>query len=122
MAGPAILMQVYGGLVVVSGITLAACIPFLIADAPRNDWPVIVVLLGICVLFCVALGGFTFWAAMRMKALRSYSLAMAAVVITFLIGFLACLPAMLVGIWPLIALLDGEVKACFDRPDAGLNS
>ena len=95
VAGPAILLQVYGSLVVVSGITLAACIPFFIADAPRNDWPAIIALLGIGVLFCLALGGFTFWAAMRMKALRSYSLAMAAVIITFLIGFLACLPAML---------------------------
>jgi hypothetical protein len=55
-----------------------------------------------------------------MLKLRSYALAMTAVVFTFVIGFLACLPLMLVGIWPLVVLLDAEVKACFDRPEAGV--
>ena len=119
--GPAILMQIYGAVIVISGITLAISIPFIVADAPRNDQIAIIVLVGVGVFFCVALGAFTFWGGMRMKALRSYTLVMTAVVITFLIGFLTCLPAMVLGIWPLIVLLDGEVKACFDRPDARLH-
>ena len=114
-------MQIYSALLVVGGIALGGFIPWVVADAPRNDQPIILGLLGVCIFFCVAVGAFTFWAAMRMKALRSYALAVSAVVVIFLVGFLACLPAMLVGIWPLIALLDGEVKACFDRPDAGLH-
>jgi hypothetical protein len=76
------------------------------------------VVLGVSSFLCIASGGFIFWAALRMLKLRSYSLAITAVVFTFVIGFLACLPVMLVGIWPLIVLLDAEVKACFDRPDA----
>lgn len=114
-------MQIYGGLLVVGGIVLAGFLPLIVHDMPRDEQPVMLVILGICAFFCLAVGAFTFWAAMRMKALRSYGVAMAAVVVMFLIGFLACLPAMLIGIWPLVVLLDGEVKACFDRPDAGLH-
>lgn len=114
-------MQVYGVLLVVGGIALVGFLPLILHDMPRNDQPVMLVILGICAFFCLAVGAFTFWAAMRMKALRSYSLVMSAVVVTFLVGFLACLPAMILGIWPLIVLLDGEVKACFDRPDTGLH-
>ncbi|MBC7855850.1 MAG: hypothetical protein IAF94_20675 [Pirellulaceae bacterium] len=105
----------------VGGIVLAGFLPLIVHDMPRDELPIMLGLLGVCIFFCVAVGAFTFWAAMRMKALRSYSLAMSAVVVTFLVGFLACLPAMILGIWPLIVLLDGEVKACFDRPDTGLH-
>lgn len=118
VAGPAILMQVYGALLLVGGIVLAVLSPFISAELGPNDKPVVLAMLGVCIVVCLALGALIFWAAMRMKALRSYALAMSAVVVIFLVGFLACLPAMVVGIWPLVVLLDGEVKACFDRPEA----
>lgn len=92
----------------------------MVADMNRDEQPVMTVILGVCSFLCIASGSFIFWAALRMLKLRSYALAMTAVVFTFVIGFLACLPLMLVGIWPLVMLLDAEVKACFDRPDAGV--
>ena len=114
--GPGILMQVYSGLIVLSGIGLGILAPFAFLDKRGDDGPVVGVFLGVFAILCLTSGVFIFWAAMRMKALRSYGLALSAVIFTFLVGFLACLPLMLVGIWPLIVLLDAEVKACFDQP------
>jgi hypothetical protein len=118
--GPAVLMIVYGTLLALGGVVLACCIPFMVADMNRDEQPVMTVVLGVSSFLCIASGGFIFWAALRMLKLRSYGLAMTAVVFTFIIGFLACLPVMLVGIWPLVVLLDAEVKACFDRPEASI--
>ena len=115
--GPAILMLIYSSLLGLGGIAMGAFIPFILEDMNRDEGPVMLVILGVGVFLCLAAGAFNFWAGLRMMKLRSYALAMTAVVFTFIIGFLTCLPLLLVGIWPLVVLLDSEVKACFDQPE-----
>ena len=118
--GPAILMLVYSGLLSLCGIALGGMMPFILEDMSREEGSVMMAVLGVGTFLCLAAGVFNFWAGWRMMKLRSYAVAMTAVVFSFLIGFLTCLPLMLVGIWPLIILLDSEVRACFDQPETGL--
>ena len=118
--GPAILMLVYSALLGLGGIAMGGFMPFVMDEMNHEERSVMLAIVGIGVILCLAAGAFNFWIGLRMMKLRSYALAMTAVVLTFIIGFLTCLPLMLVGIWPLIVLLDGEVKACFDQPDSGL--
>jgi hypothetical protein len=49
-----------------------------------------------------------------MRQLRSWGLALTATVLTFVIGGLVCIVLMLLGIWPLIVLVDSKVKRAFE--------
>jgi len=53
---------------------------------------------------------------MKLKNLQSYGWAMAAVVVTFALAVLVCPFTIVVGIWPLVVLLDPDVKASFGTP------
>jgi hypothetical protein len=68
-------------------------------------------LLGLVGGAIVLLGG------LRLYALRSYPLVLTAAILVVVIGFLACQPLALAGIWPLVVLMDSEVKSAFDAPD-----
>jgi hypothetical protein len=113
--GPAILMQIYGVLLGLGGVGCLVAAPFIVPAMEGEDQIVLSVFMGIGMLG-IPFGLLTLWAGTRMKALRSYGLAMTAVVLIFVIALLACVPAVIVGIWPLVALLDAEVKASFDKP------
>jgi hypothetical protein len=117
---PAIFMQVYSGLLMLGAFALAAIAPFVLDEIPRNEQPFFIGVIGVGVFLGLVLGGFSYFAGMRMRTLRSYTLVMAAVIAIFGIGLLTCLPLVFLGIWPLIVLLDGEVKACFDKPERSL--
>ena len=115
--GPAIFMQVYSGLILLGGIALAAFVPFAVHDMRGDDQAILIGIMGFGVFLCLLLGGLTFFAGMRFKILRSYGFVMTVVIGTLVIGFLTCLPAMFLAIWPMVVLMDSEVKACFDRPE-----
>jgi len=114
--GPGILMQLCGGLLVLTGVGLGIGIPFAIAAPDLSDDDRIGLMVVCCggAPLCMLFGALTLWGGTRMKSLRSYGLALTSVIIIFVLGFLICIPAALIGIWPLIVLLDSEVKACFD--------
>ena len=114
--GPGILMQAYGILICLAGIGCMA-MPFVVPEMNEDDKIALWFIFGLGTLG-LPVGVLTFWAGTRMKSLRSYGLAMTAVILTFVIAFLACLPAVIIGIWPLVALLDADVKASFDKPVA----
>lgn len=111
--GPGILLQIYGVLVCLAGFACLALIPLAFAQPNVDDQIGLTVVACLGVAFGVPLGAVTLWGGTKMKRLQSYGLAMAAVVITFVIGFLVCPIAIIAGIWPLVVLLDAEVKACF---------
>jgi phage FluMu protein Com len=48
-----------------------------------------------------------------MYSMRVYGLCMAAAIITTVLGFLICLPAVAIGIWAVVVLADSQVKAQF---------
>lgn len=108
--GPAIMLQLAGGLCGVAGAALPL---LLLVDEFREDEVAYYVFLIIGVL-AVAAGGFTVFCGLRMKALQSYMLVMAGVILLMLMGLLICPLAALPGIWPLIVLLDNGVKSNFD--------
>jgi hypothetical protein len=106
--GPGTLLQVYGVLLAIAGAALPVLAVF------TGDPVAFALCVAGCAL-CMTIGGFTYLGGTRMKALRSYGLALAAVVLTFVVAVLACVPLVVVGIWPLAVLMDGRVKESFDR-------
>jgi predicted Zn finger-like uncharacterized protein len=118
--GPGTLLQVYGvfwvlaagGLVVLVGYgltQLGSQVP-----ASREDAIVMTALGSIGTVFSALFGVLICWGGTRMKALRSYGLAMAATILTFVVAFFACALLVVVGIWPLIVLSDSAVREQFE--------
>jgi len=114
VSGPAILLIVYGVLCLVAVPVLLVSGAVAAAQKRPDIAAVVLCLLGS--LLGLAAGGLTLAGGIRMKALRNYGLAMASVIVVFVVGLMTCVPVALVGIWPLIVLLDPEVKASFDQP------
>lgn len=125
--GPAILLIVVGVLVLLLGLGCLGFAGYGLTEAAaasnnpyrsskQQDDMVAVVFLTIGAFVNFALGAFLIFAGIRMRALRSYGVCMAAVILTFVVGGLACLPLLLAGIWPLVVLVDSNVKAAFDTP------
>jgi hypothetical protein len=114
-SGPAILLIVYGVLCLVAVPVLLVSGAVAAAQKRPDAAAVALCLLGS--LLCLAAGGLTVAGGIRMRVLRNYGLAMASVIVVFVVGLLICAPVALVGIWPLVVLLDPEVKASFDQPD-----
>ena len=109
---PATILQAYGVLLVLG----AGALPLIGAVAPEPDRAVVLSLCIAGALVCAGVGAFTILAGSRMKALRSYGLALAAVILTFVVAVVFCVPLVVVSIWPFIVLLDAEVKAGFAGP------
>lgn len=115
--GPAILLIASGVVLLLCGIAGVVAIPFVLTQATGEDLVVGLMFSGIAAAAGLASGPLTIWGGARMLALRSYGLAMTAVIVSAACALLTCWPAALVFIWPLAILLDAEVKASFDRPD-----
>jgi hypothetical protein len=113
VSGPAVLLIVYGVLCLVAAPALLV-FGVLAASQNRPD-PAALVLGLLGALLCLAAGGLVLVGGIRMRALRNYGLAIASVIVIFVVGLLTCIPLALVGIWPLVVLLDPEVKASFDQ-------
>jgi hypothetical protein len=114
VSGPAVLLMVYGVLCLVAAPALLVA-GVLAASQKRPD-PAALALCLLGAVLCLAAGGLVLVGGIRMKALGNYGLAMASVIVVFVVGLVICAPVALVGIWPLIVLLDPEVKASFDQP------
>jgi hypothetical protein len=123
--GPAILLQVYGGLLFLSAFLGIFGVIYAVTELGRggknpggmkeDD----AIMLIICSILGMV-GGFLFGPIIfvggyRMQRLRSWGLALTATVLTFVFGGLTCLPLMLVGIWPLVVLVDSDVKRGFHQ-------
>jgi hypothetical protein len=112
VSAPATVLQTCGILVALGGVAL----PVIVAFQPPADSSALVLSL-IGGFLCLALGGLFFLGGTRMKALRSYRLATTAVLLFMVVALLLFGPLGVVGFWPLIVLMDAEVKANFDRPE-----
>jgi hypothetical protein len=124
--GPAIFLMVYSILIVVCG--LIALIPMgyyawkLAAPArplqqiDREEKVMMIVISGVFAFCLLTAGPVIFYGALRMKALRSYRLAITATILGSVVGFAICVALLVVGIWPFVVLLNPEVRAAFDQP------
>jgi len=108
--GPAALLQSFGALCIVLGMALPGLLllPDMLEDA------VVFAVVLIVAPIALGVGVFTVFCGGRMKALRSYALVMSSVIVLLVAGLLVCPILALPGIWPLVVLLDGGVKANFD--------
>jgi hypothetical protein len=114
--GPAILLMVSGGALVLAAIGFVVVgIGSMLQENDQEAIVVGVLLSGMSVI-CLAASVVLAIAGYRMRALRSYGLALTATILTIGVGFMICIPAALVGIWPLIVLLDSQVKQGFTIP------
>jgi hypothetical protein len=111
--GPAVLLMVYGALCLVVAAGLLVLAPVLALQKKPDPGAVAIFAVGGPLL--LAAGGLTLAGGIRMRVLRNYGLVLASVIVTFVVGILTCIPMVAVGIWPLVVLLDPEVKASFDR-------
>src|SRR3954471_12452172 len=114
--GPGIFLQIYGVLLGLAAVGSLILLPLMLMDSQEEEKVIILVIFSVLIVLGMGLGIFVFVAGMKLKSLKSYGLVMTCVILTFLFGFLTCLPAALVGIWPLVVLLDTEVKVWFDHP------
>jgi hypothetical protein len=108
--GPGIMLQIMGGLLMLSA--LATPLLLLIPDA--EDENVILAIVAVCLPLGLAAGGLTFFCGSQFKALQSYYLVLATIVVMLIVGLLVCPLLALPGIWPMIVMLDSGVKANFD--------
>jgi hypothetical protein len=64
-------------------------------------------------IFSMALYGFVFWSAMKMKQLRKWTISMVGSIGAMLPCSCCCIIGLPIGIWSLIVLMKPEVKAAF---------
>jgi hypothetical protein len=113
VSGPAILLMVYGGICFAAAAGLLVLVPLIALQKRTEPGPLVMCVLGVPLTLLA--GGLTIVGGLRMRALRNYGLVLASVIAVFVVGVFVCIPLAAVGIWPMIVLLDPEVKACFDR-------
>lgn len=114
--GPAILLIVSGVLAILGSLGLVGLAIAMAMEDSDAEAQIIAAVLIICAVLSIGCSGIIVFAGVRMRQLRSYALAMTATVLLMLVGFMICLPAILAGIWPLVVLLDAQVKLAFKLP------
>jgi predicted Zn finger-like uncharacterized protein len=126
VAGPAIMLMIYGvltflaGLLCVVGVAVGASElmnppkPQIGSHQGTDDTVAMVVVCTLGALTGFVCGVLIFLGGHRMRVLRSWGLALTATILTFVVGGLTCILLMLVGIWPLIVLVDSKVKRAFE--------
>jgi hypothetical protein len=110
--GPALTIQALGWFLVLVAIPSAAL--YFVVD--HDEHPITVAITFGVAPIALLCGAFTVYCGSQLKALRSYSLVMASVVIMLVVGLLVCPLLALPGIWPMIVMLDSGVKAHFGTP------
>jgi predicted Zn finger-like uncharacterized protein len=124
--GPGTLLQVWGALcclgacallfLFIYGMTqLTGPVQVQLSPGERKDAIAATAFGGIGGAISAGLGVLICWGGTRMKALRSYGLAMAATILTSLVGGSTCIFLLALGIWPLIVLCDSAVREQFDQ-------
>jgi hypothetical protein len=119
VVGPGTLLQVYGGLLCLGAVLFCVAGGLVAFAEDMKDRGPVAFACGIGAVACLVVGPIVLAGGTRMKALRSYGLVLTSVILVFVIGILTCVPAAVIGIWPLVVLLDGEVKAAFDESAQG---
>jgi hypothetical protein len=126
VAGPAITLMIYGvltflaGLACVIGVAVGALElsnppkPQNAFNQNRDDDVAMVVVCSLGAVAGFVCGILIFLGGYRMRQLRGWGLALTATILTFVVGGMVCLLLMLVGIWPLIVLVDSNVKRAFE--------
>jgi tRNA A-37 threonylcarbamoyl transferase component Bud32 len=107
VAIPAILLQVYGALgflVSLFGIQLGITSHEFMRNTPYLFWGAIA---GVGAAVVIFIGGNC------MYRLRAWGMAVTATILCLASGLLTCVPLGLVGIWPLIVVLNADVKRAF---------
>ena len=112
--GPGLVMQMFGGLIVLAA--LASLLILLIPEARDDEATPLI--LAVTAPLGLAMGALSIYSGGQLKVLRSYALVMTSVVLLLAAGLLVCPLVALPGIWPLIVMLDAGVKAHFGRPQA----
>jgi hypothetical protein len=108
--GPAVILLLVGAL----SILASAVLPLILLVPEIQEDEVAHFLIPVFVVVGLVAGGLALFGGLRMRALKSYALVMAAVIVLLLAGLLICPVAALPAIWPLIVLLDYGVKSNFD--------
>ena len=90
------------------------CIPFLGVDGTA-EVIMIVVLCCLASAIGIGVGVFTVLVSQWMKQLRGWGWSLASVILCFLCALLVCPLFFVVAIWPLVVLVDSEVRDCFDQ-------
>jgi hypothetical protein len=106
---PGLILQIMGVLDVLAGLSL----PVLAMKVDTQERGVVLLICLVGTLILLPAGILTYLGGSRMKALRSYGLALTGVIINFVVSLLFCTPLVLVGIWPLVVLLDSNVRENF---------
>jgi ribosomal protein S27E len=110
---PAAILQGYGALWILAGLAIVAIFAIGLARKPPAWGDFAFAALGL--VFCVPVGIVTFLAGARLRQFRAYVFVMANVITHIVLAFIICIPAAIVTIWPLAALLNSDVKAAFDE-------
>jgi hypothetical protein len=110
---PAAILQGYGALWILAGLAVVAFFATGLARKPPDGGDFAFAALGL--VFCVPVGIVTFLAGARLRQFRAYVFVMANVITHIILAFIICIPAAIVTIWPLAALLNSDVKAAFDE-------
>lgn len=115
-AGIGIAFQILGLLMSILNIGMAGMDPSMYGDEVPG-WMTMMASGTISVVFAIIgilIGGLIFYAAMQMRKLQSYGLAMAASIIAMVPCISpCCILGLPIGIWALVVLTKPEVKAAF---------
>ncbi len=112
--GPGITLILYGLLWGISGLLVPLA---LLADEFGQD-EVAQVIIPVLAGLAMVIGAFTVFCGTRLMALRSYTAIMVCVVVTIVLGFLICPLLAVAAIWPMVVLLDNQVKPHFGEAPA----
>jgi hypothetical protein len=123
--GPGRVLQVYGGflILVAAGLFFMAIYGMVqlsnstrmpLSTSAHEEATAMTVIGGMGSLCLGVLGGLIWLGGTRMKALRSYGLALTATILTFVTGLPICILLTAIGIWPLIVLCDTAVREQFE--------
>ena len=107
--GPGITLVVYGLLWGIAGMLLPLA---LLAEEVADDEAQQVIIAVVAGLAFLA-GAFTVYCGARLMALGSYTLIMVCIRINLILGFTVCPLLAVAAIWPLVVLVDGQVKQHF---------
>ena len=114
--GPGMLLLLYGGFLCLVAVGMIPLAFFVAREGNESDRIAVYVSCGVVAGLLLILGPLTLLGGARMRSLKSYGLVITVVGLTFVIGFLTCIPLVAIGIWPLIVLLDQQVRRAFYLP------
>lgn len=113
---PAIILMIYGVLLCLTALGCFLGAVLTQTSHRQDDRIAGLIIFGVGGLISLVLGALTVFAGQRLMVLKNYAYVMTIVILTMVFAVLTCVPAVLVAIWPLIVLVDRQVKDAFDLP------